>query len=128
MPIAIADQIDWKGFPSSNGIACLSNVLKTDNALVLKMILKSGGIPLVKANVSQCTTQMHAINNIYGEALNPLNFQRVCGADEALVSAKCVPFSIGVDSGLSMQAKAAFSGVFSFRPTRGRISDDGLGY
>lgn len=68
------------------------------------------------------------MNNIYGEAMNPFNMQRICGADEALVSAKCVPFSIGVDSGFQMQAKASFSGVFSFRPTRGRIADDGLGY
>lgn len=52
IPIAVSDSIDWKGFPSSHGISYLSDDLKAENSYVIKLILKEGGIPLVKANVS----------------------------------------------------------------------------
>ena len=94
----------------------------------MKMIMESGGIPFVKTNTSQCNASMHAVNNIYGEARNPLNFARAVGGEEGLVSVKCAPFTLGNDNGFLTQAKSAFSGVFNFRPTRGRISDYGMGF
>jgi len=63
----------------------------------------------------------HSENRIFGCALNPYDKDRTCGGssggDGALVSAKCVPLSIGTDIGGSIRSPAHCSGVIGFKPT-----------
>jgi len=72
---------------------------------------------------------MHAKNSIFGEAMNPIDFDRSCGngGDAALVGSRCVPFAISSDKVGGLRIPAAFSGVFSFKPTANRFTKLGLG-
>ena len=93
-----------------------------EDAPCLKLLLEAGAIPLVKANTSQCSALVHSKSAVYGDALNPLNFKRVCSGDAGTVAAKCTPFTLSVDYGFCGQLKACFTGVFSLTPSRGRFS------
>lgn len=72
---------------------------------------------------------LHTKNNIYGEAKNIHDQNRSCagssGGDAGLVSAKCVPLSVGTDIGGSIRGPAAFCGVYGYRPTPQRMSGHG---
>lgn len=61
-----------------------------------------------------------------------MNPNRTCGGgsggDAGLVFSKCVPFSIGCDiDGAGLHLPAAFTGVYSFKPTSTRLSNKGIG-
>ena len=117
IPIGVADQVFQKGKFSMFGLAHLCEDLVNEDAPILKQFLQAGAIPLVKGNVSQCDTSIHSNNAVFGESVNPHNFTRAISGDAGLVSAKCVPFCISTDQGLSMRIPSAFGGVFCFKPT-----------
>jgi len=73
---------------------------------------------------------LSAKNNIFGESVNPLNFERTAGGssggDAGMVASKCIPLSICTDIGGGMRYPAAFCGVYTMKPTAKRCSSRGL--
>lgn len=64
---------------------------------------------------------MHTKTKLFGEGINFYNKERSIagssGGEAALVSGKCVPFSIGGDLCGSIRGPAAFNGVFGYKPS-----------
>ena len=114
------------------GMAYLCDEFMKDDALVLQQYISAGAIPLVKGNTPQGLSCFYTENQIFGQALNPRDFERSCGGisggDSAMVTTKCVPMSLGCDSNGSLNISAAFCGTVSFKPTRGRFSSKGIGF
>jgi len=73
---------------------------------------------------------LHSENPVYGTALNPHDQTRTCGGssggDAGLVAAKCVPLSVGTDSGGSIRAPSIYTGVVGFKPTAERTQFKGI--
>ena len=114
------------------GMAYLCDEFMKDDALVLQQYVKAGAIPLVKGNTPQGLSCLYTENTIFGQALNPRDFQRSCGGisggDSGMVASKCIPLSLGCDSNGSLNYSAAFCGTVSMKPTRGRFSSKGIGF
>ena len=93
--------------------------------------MNAGAIPIVKGNVSFGLCNIHTSNLIFGEAMNPYNFQRSCGGgsggDAGLVTARCVPFAIGTELCGSLTIPTSFCGAYCFKPTAGRTTNRGIG-
>ena len=75
IPISIKDIINQKGKLSTIGCAflCAEEFRSTEDATVVKLMLRAGAIPLVRGNVPQSALSMHTKNLVFGEARHPHN-------------------------------------------------------
>lgn len=129
VPMSVKDNIALKGYTASVGTCYLLDQICEDDAVVVKLFLKAGAIPIVKGNLPQSALSIHSMNYVWGEAKNPRDHSRSCGGssggDAGLVAARCVPFGIGTDIGGSLRFPAAFCGIYGFKPTQNRLSKKG---
>lgn len=99
----------------------MCNLRALDDAVIVKLLLKAGAIPMVRGNCAQGDLGLITLNLIWGLAKNPLNKFRQTGGssggDCGLVATKCVPFSIATDLDGGIRIPAAFTGVYGFKPT-----------
>jgi Asp-tRNA(Asn)/Glu-tRNA(Gln) amidotransferase A subunit family amidase len=104
--------------------------VQTEDSPIVESYLKAGAIPLVRGNVAMGAMSIHTKNLVFGESLNPYNTSRSCGGssggDAGLVAARCIPLGIGIDIGGSVRIPAAFTGVYGFKPSQGRVSSRGV--
>lgn len=130
IPFSVKDQIHQKGKFSSVGFAHLMQEVQSENSPIVESYLKAGAIPLVRGNVAMGAMSIHTKNLVFGESLNPYNTARSCGGssggDAGLVAARCVPLGLGIDIGGSVRIPAAFTGVYGFKPSQGRVSSRGV--
>jgi Asp-tRNA(Asn)/Glu-tRNA(Gln) amidotransferase A subunit family amidase len=81
--------------------------------------------------VPQGKFNLSSKNMVFGEAVNPRNFDRSCGGssggDAGLVASKCVPFSLASDHTGGIRYPAAFCGIYGMKPTQRRCTSRGIG-
>ena len=112
IPFGVKENIYVAGSLSTVGFGSLSDtVSQTDNPLIA-VCKANGAIPLVKTNIPVGCSSYHSKNDIWGEAQNPWDSERSCGGSSGgvagVLSARCVPFSIGSDIGGSLRVPAQF--------------------
>eukprot|EP00347_Sterkiella_histriomuscorum_P005404 403356743 len=121
--------LEQEGKAVTIGCAHLCEYKFDKDCPTVKLYREAGAIFLVRGNVPQCVLTVHTENNVWGTAKNPLNPSFSCGGssggDAGLISAKCVPFALGSDLGGSLRIPASFNGIYSFKPTPGRVSIQG---
>ena len=128
--MSIKDLFQQKGYMATIGCA-MKNQVATSDSLCIKPFLEAGAIPLVRGNLPQFALSIHSENLIWGTAKNPHDnhHDRSCGGssggDAGLVAGRCIPFAIGTDIGSSIRIPAAFTGVYGFKPTQGRLPTKG---
>jgi Asp-tRNA(Asn)/Glu-tRNA(Gln) amidotransferase A subunit family amidase len=126
IPFSVKDLISQKGFLNTIGMAMLSLKSVDDDAVVVTLMKKAGGIPMVRGNVPQTAISLHTHNLTFGESLNPHDLNRSpggsSGGDAGLVAAKCTVVGLGSDIGGSLRFPAHFCGIYGFKPSKGRVS------
>jgi len=131
VPVSVKDCIGLAGALMTGGLACRAEEKRRSeyDSVVVRLVKRHGGLPMVRGNVSQCMMLPEAENNIFGRTVNPWDIRRTpggsSGGEAALVAMRCVPLAIGTDVGGSVRIPAAFNGVCGFKPTPGRISKRG---
>ena len=100
--------------------------MPNEDAIFVKVLKAHGGIPIVKSNMPQMTASLYTQNDLYGEAKNPYDLNRVVGGSSGgeggLISSRCTPLGFGTDTFGSIRNPAAMCGVTGFRPTPDRLS------
>ncbi|KAL4965147.1 amidase signature domain-containing protein [Aspergillus stella-maris] len=127
IPLTLKDQFHIKGLDTSMGfigwIGTFEGELGTgkDRNIESELIREFhalGAIPIGKAPETN--------NNILGYALNPCNQNLSTGGSSggegAMQALRGSAFGIGTDIGGSVSMPASFQGVFSLKPSAGRIS------
>lgn len=129
VPITIKESLDLAGTPSTFGVGRLANVLAPADDPYVARLRAAGAIILGKTNVAQLLMYIESDNPVYGRTNNPWNLDRAAGGSSggqaAIIAAGGVPLGLGTDIGGSLRFPAAFCGVASFKPTAGRIPDQG---
>src|SRR5262249_49131457 len=68
-------------------------------------------------------------NPVYGRTMNPWDLSRTPGASSggqaAIIAAGGVPLGLGTDIAASSRMPAAYCGIVGFKPTAGRMPDEG---
>lgn len=121
VPLIIKDNMDVAGLPTTAATPTLQNNIAERTAPVVEALIGAGAIVLGKANMHELA--FGATHNPY----NPLLFPGGSSAGTAAaIAARLVPAGLGSDTTGSVRVPAALTGLYGFRPTLGRYSQEGI--
>ncbi len=134
LPISIKDMFDIAGHFNTAGIAARLDEVVSKDGLIVRLLREAGAIPFIITNVSQACLLVETTNNIYGTTLNPWNRALSpggsSGGESALVAFRGSPLGMGTDGGGSLRLPAAWTGVYTLKPSSARMPGGhrGIGY
>ena len=148
LPIAIKDQMEVAGYPTTGGNAALRGYIPARNAPVVDRLISAGAIPFAMTACPDMTVidglmhQASSHSDDFGAVRNPYDRGRIPGGSSggsgAILAARIVPAALGEDTNGSIRLPSAFCGVCGLRPStrtleaaltgekRKRYSDAGL--
>jgi amidase len=127
VPFLIKDGVqDYAGIPTSYGSRSMAGVVPARHSHVVERYLKAGLVIFGKTNLPEFAIRAVTDPELFGRTNNPWDLTRTPGGSSggaaAAVAAGIVPMAAGNDGGGSLRIPAACCGLFSLRPSRGRVS------
>lgn len=129
IPFAVKDNIDVAHVPTTAACADFAYTPAVD-APAVRRLLDAGAIFIGKTNLDQFATGLVGTRSPYGVCTNPFNARFIAGGSSSgsavSVSAALVSFALGTDTAGSGRVPAAFNNIVGLKPSRGRVSTEGL--
>jgi amidase len=127
VPFLIKDGVqDYAGLPTSYGSRSMAGVVPSRHSHVVERYLKAGLVIFGKTNLPEFAIRAVTDPELFGRTNNPWDLSRTPGGSSggaaAAVASGIVPMAAGNDGGGSLRIPAACCGLFSLRPSRGRVS------
>ncbi|KAG0704637.1 general amidase [Suillus ampliporus] len=125
LPISLKDQLCIKGLETTMGYVSWIGQYADKNAVLVDVLIECGAVPFVRTNVPQTLMWPDTFNNVFGRTTNPHNRSLTpggsSGGEGALVALKGSPLGVGSDTAGSIRIPSAFCGLYSLRPSYGRV-------
>lgn len=125
LPLSLKDQICIEGLETTMGYISWIGRYAEKNAVLVDVLIECGAVPFVRTNLPQTVMWPESFNNIFGRTTNPYNRSLTpggsSGGEGALVALKGSPLGVGSDIGGSIRIPSAFCGLYSLRPSYGRV-------
>jgi aspartyl-tRNA(Asn)/glutamyl-tRNA(Gln) amidotransferase subunit A len=129
IPIALKDNFDVAGWPTSAGLAGRQMPVSND-AHVVSRLRASGAVLIGKTNMDEGALGAVTNNPHFGATHNPHRHGYTAGGSSggaaAAVAAGLAVAAVGSDSLGSIRIPASYCGVYALKPTHGEISARGL--
>ena len=129
VPVAVKDEIDVAGFPTSLGTSFMSQDEAAGDAWIIARLREAGAMIVGKTNMHEIGIGVTGLNPFHGTPVNPYAPWRYPGGSSSgsasAVAAGICPVAIGADGGGSVRIPAAYCGVFGLKLTMGRVSERG---
>lgn len=130
VPMAIKDNMLFKGHIASAGSHMLSNYIASYSSPIVEELLNQGVVILGRTNMDEFAMGSSTETSYYGKTLNPLDITRVPGGSSGGSSASIAMggalVALGSDTGGSIRQPAAFCNLVGMKPTYGTVSRYGL--
>jgi aspartyl-tRNA(Asn)/glutamyl-tRNA(Gln) amidotransferase subunit A len=130
IPMALKDNIDVAGVPTTAGSPFLIDHIADHDAAVTLCLREAGAVLLGKLNLHEWAIGATTRNPHFGAARNPWDPSRITGGSSggsgAVTAAGMALFALGSDTGGSIRIPAALCGVSGLRPTTGLVALDGI--
>lgn len=129
VPVAVKDNIDALGFPTTAACPAFSYTPTRDSTAV-ERLRAAGAIIIGKTNLDQFATGLVRVRSPYGIPRNPIREDLILGGSSAgsatAVGAGLVPLSLGTDTAGSGRVPAMLNNIVGLKPSLGMISTAGL--
>ncbi|MEA2832993.1 MAG: allophanate hydrolase [Methylobacteriaceae bacterium] len=129
IPVAIKDNIDVAGLPTTAACPAFAYEPKQD-ATVVARLRAAGAIVIGKTNLDQFATGLVGTRSPYGVPRNALRDDLIPGGSSsgsaAAVAAGLVPISLGTDTAGSGRVPAMLNNIVGLKPSLGLISMAGV--
>jgi len=126
LPIAIKDTQMTKGIRTTNGSVIYKNRVPEKDAAIVERVLGAGAVLLGKTNVPEFGMVGTCENSLGKLGRNPWNTNCTPGGSSggaaAALAARLCPLATGSDGGGSLRIPAHFCGIYTIKPTQGRVS------
>jgi Asp-tRNA(Asn)/Glu-tRNA(Gln) amidotransferase A subunit family amidase len=130
VPLAIKDNLDVAGMPTTVGLAARRGRIAPADAHVVARLRGAGAVLLGKTGLDEAAFGTIGRNPHYGDVRHPRDPARVAGGSSAgsavAVAAGHAIAAIGSDTLGSIRIPAAFCGIVGLKPTFGELSCRGL--
>jgi len=127
LPIAIKDLFDLKaGVPNTFGCKPMKSWIAPVSATYVERLERAGAIVLGKTNTPEFGHKGITDNYLFGPTSTPFRIGKNAGGSSggsaAAVAAGLAPVAQGSDGGGSIRIPAAWSGVYGFKASFGRVA------
>jgi aspartyl-tRNA(Asn)/glutamyl-tRNA(Gln) amidotransferase subunit A len=128
VPVTIKDNIATQGDPTPLGTAAMELVPAAADAPPSARVREAGGVIFAKTTMPDYGMLSSGLSSFHAVARNPWNLERTPGGSSAGAGAAAAagygPLHIGTDIGGSLRLPAGWCGIFSLKPSLGRIPID----
>jgi allophanate hydrolase len=129
IPVAIKDNIDVKGLPTTAACPDYSYRPNRDAACVARL-REAGALIIGKANLDQFATGLVGVRTPYGICRNLFDDKLIPGGSSTgsaiAVAAGLTPLALGTDTAGSGRVPAGFNNIVGLKPSRGLVSVAGV--
>jgi allophanate hydrolase len=129
IPVAVKDNIDVKGLPTTAACPAFAYRPIADAAVVARL-KRAGAIVIGKSNLDQFATGLVGVRSPYGIPRNLFDARLIPGGSSSgsaiAVAAGLVPLALGTDTAGSGRVPAALSNIVGLKPSLGLVSTSGL--
>lgn len=132
VPVALKDNIDMRGKPSTAGSTLLADRLAEGDAWITQRLLACGAVIVGKTHMVEFALGAWGANAFMGAPRNPWGASQhlspggSSSGSAVAVASGMVPLAIGTDTGASVRVPAALCGITGLKPTIGRLPSDGV--
>ena len=129
VPVAVKDNIDALGFPTTAACPAFSYT-PTHDSTAVERLRAAGAIIIGKTNLDQFATGLVGVRSPYGIPNNSIRQDLIPGGSSSgsavAVGAGLVPLSLGTDTAGSGRVPAMLNNIVGLKPSLGMISTAGL--
>lgn len=129
IPVAVKDNIDVAGLPTTCACPDFAHVATEDAALVARL-RRAGALVIGKTNLDQFATGLVGVRSPYGVPRNTLDPALVPGGSSSgsavAVAAGLVPLALGTDTAGSGRVPAGLNAIVGLKPSLGALSTRGV--
>ncbi|MBF6621301.1 MAG: amidase [Patulibacter sp.] len=130
IPVAVKDLYDTKDMPTTNGSLVFEGFRPTKDAFQVGKMREAGAVILGKANMSEYANSGRHSESAWGQVWNAIQpsstSQGSSGGSGVAVAASFAAFSMGSQTGVSLNAPSGASSLVSLRGTDGMSSGSGV--
>lgn len=129
VPVAVKDNIDVTGFPTTAACPDFAYTPDTD-AHVVARLRQAGAIIVGKTNLDQFATGLNGTRSPYGAPRCVFDADYVSGGSSSgsavAVASGMAALALGTDTAGSGRVPAAFNNIVGIKPSTGRVSTTGV--
>ena len=125
VPVAVKDNVDLAGVPTSNGSAATSDEPAAADAELVRRLREAGALLVGKTNVPELCLWPFNESEAFGDSRNPWSLDHTpggsSGGSAAAVASAMVPIGLATDGAGSIRMPASNCGLVGIKPGPGVV-------